>query len=481
VSRVNIGAMYRLRGDGWGRLIRVLAPLGALLVEGWPAFVATLIIQEGGLWLARRFAETCQATFVSRLFLAAYGLRMAITLPTHYIAKLGDGNGALFQDDYTNDLVGEWLLRIARGDGISIFAGHQHLLESVYPYLLMGTNSIFGYAPLIPRLFNLALGALSAVLIFEMTRRTFGKPAAIIAAIGAAVLPTMVIWSVVSLKESLVLFAAVVGLWLVQFLLSVPAGSGRIGDAVVWLAAIVALLLDLRSTLALMLLGLVLVAWMARSRVRTHSWQIGFAALAVVIVAGGGLWFARARTTNRPLTSVVEDVALQIRHRRAQEAASARSQLRPEADVLSATGSSLPAAEAASDAAPFTVMDDVLDPLGYALLAPAPWQARSLADLGASAEMPVWYVLLGASLLAWRAKPHQRVFVVCLVVYGIGNWLVLAGSEGNLGNLLRHRLTLDPVLLMLGAAGLEWLWARAGRPFSSWMPAALVTARGDAS
>ena len=142
----------RLSGDGWGRAIRVLAPLGALAVEGWPALIGAVLIQETGVWLAGRLGAACQRGVAQRLFLAAYGLRVAITVPTHYIAKLGDGNGALFADDYTNDLVGEWLVRIARGDGISIFRGHQHLLDGIYPYLLMGIHAIFGFTPLLPKI-----------------------------------------------------------------------------------------------------------------------------------------------------------------------------------------------------------------------------------------------------------------------------------------------------------------------------------------
>ena len=193
--------------------------------------------------------------------------------------------------------------------------------------------------------------------------------------------------------------------------------------------------------------------------------RMGLAALAVVVVLGGGLWVARSRTSTRPFSAVFEDVVLQIRHRRAQEAASAGSPLRTQPDVLSATGSGLPAAEAASDSAPFSVVGDIFEPLGYALLAPAPWQAHSLTEFGASAEMAVWYVLLGTSCLALVASPRQRLFVACLAVYGIANWLLLAATEGNLGNLLRHRLMLDPILLILGGAGLEWLWVRSGRPF----------------
>jgi hypothetical protein len=450
----------RVRGLGWGRVVRLLAPIGAFVVEGWPALVGAVLVQEGGLWLAGRMSGGCKRTFARGLFLGAFGLRVAITLPTHYVAKLGNGSGALFQDDYTNDLVGQWLVRLARGDGIAIFPGHQYLLDSIYTYLLMAIYAVFGYAPLLPKLVNISLAALCAVLIFEIARKSFGTPAAIVAATGAAVLPSLVVWSVASLKETLVLFTSLVALWVVQFLTTANRRDPRVMDALVLLLGVFFLLLDLRPTTAAIVVGLLAIVFLARSHVRLQSWQTAILALTVVGLLAGGLVLLRVRSSDRPLTAFFEDAAVQIRHRRAQEAASARSQLRPDSDALSPTGSELPAAEAASDAAPFTLTGDVLDPLGYALLAPAPWQAQSNTELAASAEMPVWYVLLAASFLAWRAAPRPRLFVACLVVYAVANWLILAAVEGNLGNLLRHRLTLDACLLILGGAGVYWLWLR---------------------
>ena len=452
----------RLRGAGWGRLVvRLLAPLGAFLLEGWPALVGALLVQEGGLWLAGRLSGACQRRFARGLFLGAWGLRVAIALPAHYVAKLGNGSGALFQDDYTNDLVGQWLVRLARGDGsIAIFAGHQYLLDSIYTYLLMALYAIFGYAPLLPKLVNIGLAGLCAVLIFEIARKSFGMPAAVIAAVGAAVLPSLVVWSVATLKETLVLFTSLVGLWLIQFLAEADRRHPRLADALVLLLATVVVLLDLRASTAAVLVGLLAVVFLARSHVWLRTWQTAVLAIAVVGVLAGGVVVLRLRSSDRPVTALFEDAALQIRHRRAQEAASARSQLRPEVEVVSPTGSHLPAAEAASDAAPFSVLDDVIDPLGYALLAPAPWQAQSTAELAASAEMAVWYVLVATSLFAWAAVARARLFVICLIVYGVANWLILAAVEGNLGNLLRHRLGLDSALLILGASGLEWLRSR---------------------
>ena len=450
-------------------VVRAIAPLAALLLEGWGAALGALLIQEFGLRLAIRVTQLCQRTSVERIFLGAYLLRVLLIVPTHSIAKLSDGNGALFRDDYTNDLVGSWMARIAGGEGISIFTGHQHLLEGLYPYLIMLLYGAFGFVPLLPKLLNAVIAALSAVLIFEIGRRAFSRPVALLAAVGVALIPSLVIWSIAALKEPMVLCAALVGLLCLQRVADLPTGSKRSLDAIVVLVAAVAVSLDLRATLALILLALLGLVLLARSRYRPHPWQLALSSLVLLILVVGALSLIRSRLSDRPLSGVAEDVVLQIRHRRAQEAASARSQIRPELDVGPASASSaLPEAEAASDAAPFSIKDDIVDPLGFALLAPAPWQARTKMELGASLEMLlVWYGLLAASLLAWPPRDGQRLFVACLILYALGNWVVLAVSEGNLGNLVRHRLTLAPALLLLGTAGLEHLWQRLGR---RWLP-----------
>jgi hypothetical protein len=288
----------------WQTAIRVLAPTGALLVEGWPALIGALLVQEGGLWLARRLASRSERAFVSGLFLVAYGVRMAIVLPTHYVASLGTGNGALFRDDYTNDLVGDWLLRIARGEGATvIFPGHQYLLDSVYSYLLMGIYAVFGYSPLLPKLLNVGLAAGCAVLTFDLARKLFKPRAATIAALGMAFLPSLIVWSVATLKETLVAFAALAALWILQYLGEGARPAPRVMDALVVLFGLVMLLLDLRSSSAFIVLGLLGVIPVARSRLRLRGWQTGLAGVAVAGLLIGGVLVVRERTSNRPLSA----------------------------------------------------------------------------------------------------------------------------------------------------------------------------------
>jgi hypothetical protein len=444
---------------GWQLPVRLLAPLGAFVVEGWPALIAAILVQEGGLWVAGRIVETCRARFARNLFLGAYALRLLIVLPTHYLAKLGNGSGALFRDDYTNDLVAQFLVRIAHGDGgMAVFPGHQYLLDSIYTYLLMAIYALFGYAPILPKLLNISMAGLCAVLTFEISRKLFNFRVAVLAALGSALLPSLIVWSVATIKETLVLLTSLVALRLLQTLSEVNRRERRFVDAVIALSAVGLLFLDVRESSAFILVAL--VALIAIGRTQLRVWQTGLAVFVLASVLVSGVLVVRSRTYNRPLSASLEDITLQIRHRRAQEAAGANSQLRSADTDALASSPDRPGAEVGSDEAPFSFVGDVLDPLGYALFAPTPWQAQGSFELAASAEMAIWDVLLVASFVPifGRAAPKNRLFLVCLVAYGVANWLVLAAVEGNVGNLLRHRLMLDPVLLILGAAGLDWLW-----------------------
>jgi hypothetical protein len=66
------------------------------------------------------------------------------------------------------------------------------------------------------------------------------------------------------------------------------------------------------------------------------------------------------------------------------------------------------------------------------------------------------YIL--GSLLAWAARPRERAYVALLALYGLVTLALLGLAEGNLGNLLRHRMMLVPTFLVLGGAGLHWAW-----------------------
>src|SRR5689334_13642340 len=81
-GREPVAALIRQRRGLWPwYAVRVLVPLAALAVEGIPAAIGALALQEGGLWLAPRLAARCHCITARRIFLAAFLLRAIIILP----------------------------------------------------------------------------------------------------------------------------------------------------------------------------------------------------------------------------------------------------------------------------------------------------------------------------------------------------------------------------------------------------------------
>jgi hypothetical protein len=437
--------------------VRIALPLVALLVEGWPTMLGTLLIQELGLWMARRLSADSRTG--AAFFLSAWSLRGFLAAILHGYLMATKGSGAVLQDDYTYDLVAHWLARIAYGDGLSVFPGHQHLLLSFYVYILAGIYSLLGYTPLLPKLLNAGLGALSVALIADVTARAYRPSAGRVAGIGALVLPSLVLWSGVTLKEMLVLFAIVACLRALQALSETAGGYLGVTNALVALAAAGAVVADLRFPIFLILMALIPVALLGRvgHRITRGQLLLGAAALAVAGVVFFN--FARTRAPESTLTKLTDpgEMARLLSQRRTNESVDANSSLFANTEVSLPDVVDVPGFR---DEPPFSLVEDVLRPMQVALLSPAPWQVHSLRDLGVSAEMLIWYVFIVGSVVAWAARPRERLYVGLVALYGVTTWLLLGLAEGNLGNLLRHRMMLVPTFLILGGGGLSWLWAR---------------------
>jgi hypothetical protein len=429
--------------------IRALVPLAALFVGGWGALLGVLVVQEAGLWVARRMSV--DPILGGRVFVAAFGLRAVLAIALHAYLQATRGSGAMFQDDRTFDLTASWLVRIARGEGLAIFPGHLHFLDNFYPYLLAGVYAVLGHTPVVPKALNAALAALAAVLVLELGRRTFGVTVGRIAGVGAVVLPTLVVWTLTTLKETLIVFGIVVVLRSMQALGEEPVRSSEFNNALVGLVAGLLLVEDLRFP-AFLVLGALAPLALAGRRVRRVP--PAFALVAGLLAAGavaGVLTLARLRPPDSTLadpTRVAELVRV-LGERRDLEGVGARSQIGTPEDVVT---------PAVGEAGSPSVGRGIVDSLGFALLAPAPWQAHGLRELMAGVEMLIWYALLVGAAFSWAARPRQPLFAGVLALYGLAIWVLLALTEGNLGNLLRHRVMLAPPLLVLGGAGLLRMW-----------------------
>lgn len=435
--------------------LHVVVPVLAGWAGGWEALLGALVLQELGL----RFAGAIggRASWARGLFLFTFLSHGVVAVAVHVVQESTYPNGALFQDDYTADLVGEWLGRISHGAGLAIFAGHQHVLTDGYAYIVAGLYLAFGYAPLLPKLLNVAVTGLSVVLTYQIGRDAFRERVGRVAAVALALQPTLLLWSIITIKESILLFAITAALRCLQLLSARLEEQRPIGWMAVGLSLALMLVVDLRAVMAFLVAPLALLAVPLHARGRTaRTWAVGLAAVGVLGI-GGTLIAARSVDPNSTLGIIARPTTLfvDLRYRRAAESLGARSGFGPTLDLAAATAQDKPLAAAATlTMVPFNFVSDVIEPLGFGLLAPAVWQAHERQVLGASVEMLAWYVFVAGALVYPLARPRQPRLLLLLVLYALATWLVLAASEGNFGNLLRHRIMMSPVVLILGTAGL---------------------------
>lgn len=373
--------------------IRLFVPLLALLGEGLVPALGVLLIQEAGAWIARRLRGEA-------LYLAAFGLRAVLAFVLFAILARARGQGTFLQDDYVFDLAAWWLVRIGSGEALSLFPGHTYFLDNVYAYFLAGVYALFGHTASVPRAANAAFAGLVAVLLMDIGRRLYGPRVGQLIGIAAVVLPTLVVWSLTTLKETLVLLGITAALWSLLLLYRSTIPSSRAANVALIALVAGALVGDLRPGALFVLLLVALFLGLSRER---PGWRPGYRAL-----LGGGLL------------------------------------------VAGALGLAALRTEASAQA-----VGREIESFFFALLAPAPWQVRGWGDLAASLEMLLWYALLAGAAYVLAARPRASVEMVALAIYGLATWIGLAQTEGNLGNLLRHRTMLTPPLLVLGIAGLH--------------------------
>jgi hypothetical protein len=97
----------------------------------------------------------------------------------------------------------------------------------------------------------------------------------------------------------------------------------------------------------------------------------------------------------------------------------------------------------------------------FVLLGPTPWEARSGNARAVIPDMLAWYAMLAAAVVGLAAAARSRWRDLVVPLGFAAGWIVaLALTEGNTGNIYRHRSMFMPFIFLLSSAGLVWLWDR---------------------
>lgn len=375
----------------------------------------------------------------------ALGARLAVILGLFLAGIPGHSDisvGGLTGDD------AYYLSRAIRGrDVMAGFAsgGYDYFVitdaygQTNYLRLLTWVQAIAGPTPYGMRVWNALMFVVGGALLFRTVRRGFGAVPAFIGLVALLFLPSLFVWSISLLKESLFFLVT-------SALLAAVAHLARqkLTPAVLPLAAVIAtcfwLLDDLRRGGFLLAAAGIGVALVARA-------VLANAARLTIAVALAGALVVAGLSSDRVRSQVVGLVtaAAGVHAGHVYTVGHAYKLLDDGFYARVAT----PPALTEPQAARF-----VARALASFALTPLPWEMASLGELAFMPEHLLWYATLIFLPIGFAAAWQRDPFLACLLAgYALPTAVALAVTNGNVGTLLRLRGLVAPQLIWLGAMG----------------------------
>lgn len=339
------------------------------------------------------------------------------------------------EDTEGTELVANLLASSWKGEGMPFH--HEMALNRGFTFLAAGIYYVFGRFSANVACFNAILGTLLAFLVYRLANQFFHRVVARRAAMLVALLPSMVLWGAMALKDVAVTFLIVVSL-------SCCIELKR--RVTVWaLAGTFFPLLGIQAMRFYMVYFVVFAIVIALILHRGGKVLTGVYRQVFLLGAFAGL-FILLGLADRAESDAAYLTLEQVAQYRRGMATSARSGFDADVDI----------------SRPESALAYLPIGLAHLLLAPFPWQMTSLRPLIAAPETIFWWTLFPATIrgLLFSAKNRLEATAPLLVFSGT---LAAAYSliHGNVGSAFRQRVQILVFLLIFSALGTYMSRARA--------------------
>ena len=394
-----------------------------------PFSIELLLLLVLTVWGLSREPDLDLRRWLVRLALAALALRLLLVL----VVQFRFSPYFFAPDAQAYERIGREISNYWSGEGFAPRAiregwrpGYYHLNAVFY--------SAFGDSRLALVVINMFAGVWTALFTFYLTKEFLPVASAKVAALLTGVFPSLVLWSVLNIRDSLATLCTVM---LVLYAIRL---TKRFQPYDLWafLGALLGLGL-LRDYMAfLVLLGLVIGSVTAVRPDRMFATML-FGTIAAVA-----------------LTYLADQVGL-------------FSSIRPEGLLETAqilrSGLQQGAVSAFGVGADTGTIGAALRyiPIGasFLLFAPFPWDIQSTLQATAMGETLLWYPLFLLSILGFRISFRDRLPAALVPVSVL---LVVVSSyalvEGNFGTAYRHRAQIMPLFFIFSGIGLSWIKIR---------------------
>ncbi len=386
--------------------------------------------------LARMQANPERAEFLRNLMLLGVGVRLLAFAMIHGTV----GPYVFAPDAFTYETWGESLLAYV-WEGGSFPNALKDTLQVAYPWMNAAHFAVFGPAKAAPAVTNIFFSCWTAIPIYHLVLVVVrgNERVARWAAVLTVMFPSMILWSVLNVREAPVILTIAITLYFFA------RAQRRLGLAeVLGVVAGLALMTLFREYLtSLIAAGGAAGLLMGRGRSPKRLLVAGSVVLLSLTLA------AQSFGMGSTLTGEPVEVLEEAQRMRVGFQFNAGSAYGSGADVTSA-GSAI-----------------AFLPIGllYFLFAPFPWEITSILQAITVPEMLVWYALMP---FAWRgvrlAFRHDLRAYTALIAIFIVVTFSYALVEANIGTAYRHRAQVLPIVFVFCAVGLaDWYAVRSQR------------------
>ena len=427
----------------FGLCLAALYTLTPLTVCVVAAGAAILPLLARGLSRGEQHRLTAILVVALLARLAAIGAVFVSNLPKHDDQFVGATSG---DEAYamSRALRTRAILRGLTTDTYDFFIAFDEYGRNSYVTALTTAQVIFGPTPYSLRLLNTLLFTIGALLLFRLSRDAFGPHPAFGGLAVVLSWPSLFVWSISLLKESLYFLLGAIALTAAIAAARRPSWRSR-ALALAIVAAACALSRDLRPG-ALMLMGSGLLVgggiYAASASKRTFVIAVLFVTVAV------GLSVSRLPIEERLVKGLETAAKTHSGHvftvGHSYKLLDAGFYLNPRTPISSTLTLTR------DEAARF-----VIRAAGSFLMVPAPWQLQSARELAYLPEQVAWYGLVLLLPIGVLAGCRRDRFVTCMLMgYALPTAMALALTNGNVGTLLRLRGLIVPYLVWISAVGL---------------------------
>jgi hypothetical protein len=351
--------------------------------------------------------------------------------------------GSLFGDEEYFKRRSLWLRSMALHVDISVadrvYATDEYS-DTSYLYLLALIQILVGDAPYGVHAFSILLYLVGAVILFRFMRESFGSAPALLSFVFVLFLPSLFLWSVSALRESIHFMLTVIA---IVGGVGVANGSRRLTHRIAWAVVAIGATVALRD-------------------LRAGSMVIVAASVIFAVGAGVLTRYPRLLTLAAVTAAIVISVAVTRPAVQARVVSTVR------------TGAMIHQGHVFTPGLHYKLLDPrfylernmgmmdsltleegarfVLRALVAAVVVPLPWQADSRLIQVYLPEQLFWYALVllfpFGVVIGWRyARMQTLVFTAYVVFMGTA----IALNSGNVGTLIRHRGLLWPFVICVAS------------------------------